>query len=309
MMRTTTTLLLAIVLLAGCKQYEKTPSGLTYKISKGSGKEKLKHGQMVSANIEYRISPKDTLLLSTYGHIPMYFTVDTSRKEKHTFTEFLNEMAAGDKAEFVMNVDTMKKLNMLDYNEIFHQHDLIKGKIEILKTFASQEEMKADYDKQILAENENEKVAVKKYAEKKGYKTQTTRSGVLVEIQNPGTGAKADSGMMVAVMYKGFFELPNGKEKEFDSNNQPASTHKEPYRFVIGTNAVIPGWDEGLRLFSKGGKGRLIVPAFLAYGPNGSAPAIPPHTNLVFDVELVDVSVPPPPPPVSAQPVPAPVKH
>jgi hypothetical protein len=69
-----------------------------------------------------------------------------------------------------------------------------------------------------------------------------------------------------------------------------------PLKVPIGANAVIKGWDEGLRLFGKGGKGRLLVPSMLGYGPQGSAPVIPQFANLVFDVEITDVTVAPPAP-------------
>jgi FKBP-type peptidyl-prolyl cis-trans isomerase FkpA len=45
MMRTTITLLVAIVLLASCNQYKKTPSGLAYKITKGDGKSETETGR------------------------------------------------------------------------------------------------------------------------------------------------------------------------------------------------------------------------------------------------------------------------
>jgi FKBP-type peptidyl-prolyl cis-trans isomerase len=54
-------------------------------------------------------------------------------------------------------------------------------------------------------------------------------------------------------------------------------------------NQVIPGWTEGLQLMKKGDKFRLFIPADLAYGPGGSGP-IPPHSTLVFDVELLEVN-------------------
>jgi FKBP-type peptidyl-prolyl cis-trans isomerase FkpA len=44
-----------------------------------------------------------------------------------------------------------------------------------------------------------------------------------------------------------------------------------------------------LKLFKKGGKGTLYIPAYLAYdaqpGPDGK-----PFENLMFDVEIVDVT-------------------
>ena len=38
-----------------------------------------------------------------------------------------------------------------------------------------------------------------------------------------------------------------------------------------------------------GGKAQLTCPSDLAYGPGGKPPAIPAHSTLVFDVELLEI--------------------
>jgi len=38
-----------------------------------------------------------------------------------------------------------------------------------------------------------------------------------------------------------------------------------------------------------GGKRQLLIPADLGYGANGSAPKIPPHAMLWFEVEVLEV--------------------
>lgn len=303
MMRTTLTLLAAIVMLASCNQYEKTPSGLTYKITSGGGKEKLKNGQFVKFNIEYKIPPKDSVLTSSFGHVPAYLVIDTSRQSKHSFLEIITKCAVGDKIEFAMSVDTLKKLGMLEYNNIFHARDMIKGKVEIIKTFAKQDEAMADLNKEQETERQREIKELQDFTAKKGIKTQSTKSGVLVDISNPGDqNLKADSGKQASVMYKGTFT--NGKE--FDSNMGANNPNKEPYNVVIGTNGVIPGLDEGLRMFGKGGKGKIYIPAMLAYGQNGQPPVIPAYSNLVFEVEILDITTPAPKPaqPMPGQPMP-----
>jgi FKBP-type peptidyl-prolyl cis-trans isomerase len=294
-MKNNVKLLLAIVLFASCNQYEKTPTGLAYKITKGNGKEKLKNGDAIKLNIEYKLTAKDSILSSSYGHIPVYFVLDTAHLGKYNFTELLTSASVGDKIEFRLSVDTLKKMGMIDYNTIFHKGEFINGKVDILMSFKGQPDMMADYTKESTNEKNKEISELKAYADKNSIKTVSTPSGALVEVQNEGTGPKADSGMVAIVLYRG--TLPNVKAA-FDSNmlnGKPTSAM--PFKVPIGANAVIKGWDEGLRLFGKGGKGRLLVPAMLGYGPQGSAPVIPAYANLIFDVEITDVTVAPPPAP------------
>ena len=303
-MRTTTTLLLAIVLLASCNQYEKTPSGVTYKITKGGSNEKLKQGQYVKFNIEYKIPPKDTVINTSFGHIPAYMVLDTARATKHSFLEVVTKCAVGDKVDFVLSVDSLKKLGQIEYNNMFHQKDMIKGRVEILKVFNSQIEANADVQKEVDLETQREIKTLKEYAAKLGVKTVSTPSGALVEVQNAGdAAAKADSGKEAKVMYRGAFT--NGKV--FDSNMDKAGPNNQPLNVLIGVagqGGVIKGMDEGLRMFGKGGKGKIFVPAMLAYGQQGQPPVMPAYSNLVFDIEVLDVDIPKP---AAAQPQQAPV--
>lgn len=297
-MRTTTTLLLAIVLLASCNQYQKTPSGLSYKITKGGSNEKLKQGQFVKFNVEYKIPPKDSILNSSYGHIPAYLVVDTARINKHSFLEIITKCAVGDKVEFAMSVDTLKKLGMVEYNNVFRAKDMIKGRLEFLKTFATQAEAQADLTKEQEAEKAKELKDLQAYTAKQGVKTQTLASGVLVEVTNAGDVQKADSGKQVQILYKGSFV----GGKVFDSNMDKNGPNNQPLTVVVGTNGVIKGMDDGLRLFGKGGKGKIFIPAMLGYGQNGYPPTIPPYSNLVFEIEILDLTTPAPKPAAPAGP-------
>jgi FKBP-type peptidyl-prolyl cis-trans isomerase len=72
---------------------------------------------------------------------------------------------------------------------------------------------------------------------------------------------------------------------------------------VIGKAQVIQGWDDGLRKFKKGGKGTLYVPAFLAYDQQ-QGPGHKPYENLIFDIEIADVTDAPVAPEKPAMPMP-----
>lgn len=55
---------------------------------------------------------------------------------------------------------------------------------------------------------------------------------------------------------------------------------------TFGVNQVIPGWVEALQLMPEGTKWKLYIPSDLAYGAQGAGEMIPPHSTLVFEVEL-----------------------
>jgi peptidylprolyl isomerase len=111
-------------------------------------------------------------------------------------------------------------------------------------------------------------------------KATKTPTGLMYIVTAPGMGPKPASGANVKVHYAG--RLANGTE--FDNSFKRG----QPIDFKVGTGMVIPGWDEGIMLMQKGEKRTLIIPANLAYGPEGRPPVIPPNSTLIFDVELVD---------------------
>ena len=63
----------------------------------------------------------------------------------------------------------------------------------------------------------------------------------------------------------------------------------EPIMFKLGTGQVIPGWDQGVAGMKVGGRRRLVIPPDLAYGAQGSPPAIGPNETLVFVIDLLGV--------------------
>ena len=97
-----------------------------------------------------------------------------------------------------------------------------------------------------------------------------------------GDGPVAEVGDSVAVQYVG--RLADGTQ--FDSSyDNPGG---EPFRFLIGAGAVIPGWEQGVPGMRVGGKRRLTIPPHLAYGSAGRGP-IPPNATLTFDIELIEI--------------------
>ena len=110
----------------------------------------------------------------------------------------------------------------------------------------------------------------------------TLPSGLQYEVIKEGNGKKpkvTDRVRRVRCHYEG--TLIDGTL--FDSSikrGEPA---------VFGVNQVIKGWVEALQLMSEGAKWKLYIPSDLAYGAQGAGELIPPHSTLIFEVELIEV--------------------
>jgi FKBP-type peptidyl-prolyl cis-trans isomerase len=108
----------------------------------------------------------------------------------------------------------------------------------------------------------------------------TTASGLQYKVLKAGKGLRPKADDVVSVNYRASFV--NGSQ--FETNGEKP--------FTTPLNQVIPGWQEALQLMDVGSKWQLFIPPDLAYGAEGSAPAIGPNTTLVFELELVEITKP-----------------
>jgi peptidylprolyl isomerase len=134
-----------------------------------------------------------------------------------------------------------------------------------------------------------------------------------------GTGAVAEPNKLYKVHYTGYlasdghkfdssYDHPGQPERDKDGkpvmgpDGKPKMGEPQPMAFPQGMGRLIPGFDQGFEGMKIGGKRRLFIPWQLAYGargrpgPDAAHPGIPPKADLIFDVELVDVTDMPTPP-------------
>ena len=107
----------------------------------------------------------------------------------------------------------------------------------------------------------------------------TLPSGLQYQVLKEGNGKKPAATDRVKCHYEG--TLIDGTL--FDSSikrGQPA---------VFGVNQVIKGWVEALQLMGEGAKWKLFIPSELGYGAQQAGELIPPHSTLIFEVELIEV--------------------
>ncbi len=92
---------------------------------------------------------------------------------------------------------------------------------------------------------------------------------------------------------------PDGKP-ELGPDGKPKMGDPQPLAIPQGVGRVIPGFDHGLEGMRVGGKRRIFIPWQMAYGTRAlpdrpDHPGIPAKSDLIFDVELVDVTDAPAP--------------
>jgi FKBP-type peptidyl-prolyl cis-trans isomerase len=126
---------------------------------------------------------------------------------------------------------------------------------------------------------EDQKIEIQEFLIEKGWTADTTLpSGVVAIIDDLGTGSTfPEASSNVTVHYEGRL-LDNTKFDSSFDRGQP---------FTSNLQNLIMGWQLGIPLFKKGGKGKLIIPSRLGYGSTART-GIPANSVLVFDIELVD---------------------
>jgi len=127
----------------------------------------------------------------------------------------------------------------------------------------------------------------------------------------PGAGALGESGKLWHIKYTGWRAADGIKFDSWDDHKQPVMGKDgkpvlgpdgkpqmgdpQPMAFPQGQGRVIPGFDYGLAGMKIGGKRRIFIPWEMAYGTRNipdrpDHPGIPAKSDLIFDVELVDVT-------------------
>ncbi len=296
---------LAVLLIAaGCKGggVKKTKSGLLYKIISDGKGDPAKRGNTLKIMFAQRLKGpgKDTLLRDNYGKMPAFVTVD-SVGQIYDPAEIFPLLRKGDSAIVYVLVDTLMKKNPGGLPPFISRKDQIVLSFKVVDLFttdslAEKDKMAEGMKEQARQQAEQQKAieegqkkrgpAVKEiedYLAKNKIVAQKAAGGTYVEIKEPGTGMQAAAGKKISVKYTGKL-FPSGTV--FESNMDGS---RPPYELVLGTGSVIPGWDEGLAFFKKGGKGTLYIPFFQAYGDR-PGPGQKPHESLIFDVEVVEVA-------------------
>lgn len=273
----------AAVMFSCGNGFKESKTGLKYQFFEENPDGKAFDSGMI-AEIRWCCKINDTLTMIPVMDENGYLPCIAPQFEGDVF-EGLAMMHVGDSAAFITDIEKTMTIGFgrpLPKNVT--EKDMIRFDIRLIDFITEEElglrmieKMKSKYPE----ETEKAATELSEHLEKNNVTVEPTATGLYVDIHEEGNGETPKKGDIVKVHYTGKFL----NDTVFDSSVERG----EPIEVPIGVGAVIRGWDEGIMMMSKGAKATLYIPYYLGYGAefNPFSP-IPPFSNLVFDVELID---------------------
>lgn len=270
---------IAVVAVAVCfsacgekkfKDYEKTETGLYYKFKERNPEGKQpKIGDFIFMTVSYSCSNDS---IPKFEPRDMFDALAEPIFQGDIF-EAYSLLKEGEEAEFVIKADSF----------FFYY---LGGQIP---PFITAEDVlfftvKMNKVKTMSDFEQEEKEALKSYITENNITVEPTESGLYYIETQAGKGKKVETGKQVKVHYSGKFL----DGTVFDSS----VPRGEPITFIVGVTNMIPGFVEGVLLMNQGGKAIFILPSDIAYRESHPNAPIPPFTPIMFEVEIVEVSVP-----------------
>lgn len=224
-------------------------------------------------------------------------------------------IAQDDVIEKVVIVRKGKLAKAFNAEKVFSEYMKIKPELD--KKEAEENKIKAEAAAKLEAEKrqkeaEAKAIADKEMKEKLGpllaakvaelaalkAKTTTTASGLQYSILQKGTGVKPAEGKDIYVHYAGYledgtlfdssYEAINKMYGKFDQNRANQNGY-QPFPFKYGSKGgLIPGFLEGINNMNFNDKAIFFIPANLGYGERGAGNVIPPNSNIIFEVEILE---------------------
>lgn len=271
--------------------YEKTTNGLYYRFYTQNEGELPQLYDVLETSFSCVVNDTNVIIPATDN----LFQCIESLYSGDIF-EGLAMMHKGDSASFIVNIDSTFRtfFRQPALPSQFTSTDVMRFEVKMKdfysekdfarRTAAQVHEQAVQRAEQLIADHPEETQKAAKdlaaFMKKNNIVAEPTESGLYYVMTTEGNGEKPEVGQLVKVHYTG--KLLNGDV--FDSSIE----RDQPIQFPLGIGQVIPGWDEGIAMMSKGEKGVLYIPYYLAYGDRQTGDKIVPYSNLIFEVELID---------------------
>lgn len=245
---------------------------------------KAKEGDIIFGELRIMLNNKK-ILSTNYGKPDRLFRISKNPRVG-SIDEFLMTLHVGDSAIMVAPADSVTKyIAGIEAKP----NDKIYFYLTVTQIISHQE--LTGHEKEVSDKQKEEESLLTDFVLRKFSRAERKQSGLFYLNIMEGNGEKAVFGNRVFVNY--YVTDTNGKVydtniKDLAQKNgiyRPQIEYK-PFDFILGDDALIAGWTEGISYMRIGGHSKLVIPSRLAYGEMGFG-HIPPYTPLIFDIYLV----------------------
>lgn len=203
---------------------------------------------------------------------------------KHTV--FGHVVQGQDVVNAIVQDDVMESVKILRVGKSAKKFDAQKVFTESFEAIQKKAEAKQAYIEKVSTMDQTAfKAMILEEVKKTNPNVKQTESGLVYSIEKTGDEMRPEKGSKMAVHVNGTFRYDGAK---FFSTYDTG----EPMAFVYLVQRMVPGFEEGLTMIGKGGKGTFFLPYFLAYGPQGRPGGIPPYADLIFEIEVIELAAP-----------------
>jgi FKBP-type peptidyl-prolyl cis-trans isomerase len=290
---------------AACSGSKETPSGYKFNVVRKGDGVKIDSGKFVVMNLLFKDGKDSVWNDSKKNGFPAVIQMQGSVPKGDAVLEVIKMMSKGDSVVFKVpakklfentfrqplpfTVDSASSFTFqIGLSQVLNQEEMNKLQTELV---AKQNEKMLNDQKAQLGKDIT---AIDDFLKTKNITAQTTSSGLRYVITKPGSGDNVKAGQQVKIDYLGY--LLNGKffdtstEAEAKKNNLYTEGRQyAPLELTVGSQQVIPGWEEAIQLMNKGSKMTVYIPSTLAYGNQRRGDVIAENSVLVFDMELLEV--------------------
>ena len=210
---------------------------------------------------------------------------------KHTV--FGNVVEGQAVVDSIVQNDTIRNIEIIPIGKV-------AKKFDAQKEFSSYYEKNQKYIKEKLEKIQQSKAAILAKIATYLDEAQALPSGLKLVITETKNGAFPPKGSNVKVNYVGYFTDGRLFDTSYKEVATAYGTYDEakdkqngyvPFTTIYGPDAkLIAGFKEGLQKMKIGDKAIVFVPFHLGYGAQGAGNVIPPNTDLVFELELVEMA-------------------
>ena len=187
----------------------------------------------------------------------------------------------------------INELNIIKKGSKYKKYDGAKAYEETLKNIETSKIEEAKRLEEVKMNKAKEIEALKKEAT-------TYDSGLSMVITTEGEGPKPNTGDAVTVNYAGYLEdgtlFDSNIEKIsrtyniFNANRKKKDGYTPMPTLYSPDAGLIQGFKDAMQMMKVGDKATVFIPSHLAYGERGAGQAIKPNTDLVFELELVEIT-------------------